>query len=290
MIPSTKVETNKCLKYMDNEVDHMSKFEAIYNRKSVRDYSPKSLSKEELSAIKDKIDDLDPLYKNIDWDILLAEEGKKVQTTFSGLTSKFAKVEAPHYLIGTSETRKGHLVNTGFLLEDLVLYLTDREVGTCWIGAGINEDLLDDIYDLKYDLVIMVAFGDSVEGKSNLRKDPSEAKRKSLDELVINDMEEIQEPWKDILKTVRIAPSAVNSQPWRFFYEDDEIHVYIEKGGMFKKLMGKIGDLDRLNHIDVGIALKHLEIGALYHSKDIRFLDQERKKSGYEYIISARLE
>ncbi|MFW6048473.1 MAG: nitroreductase family protein [Candidatus Natronoplasma sp.] len=267
----------------------MDRFEAIYRRRSVRKYSDERLSSTVLNEIKEKIKNIEPLYKNIDSKIILAEDGEAIQETFSGLKSKIARVDAPHYLIGVSDDEDRYLENMGYMLEDAVLYLTEKGIGTCWLGSGIEHDLLKDLFDYEGNTVILAAFGDSVPDKSNLRKNPESASRKDLDDLMINGYE-VPKEVRNIIDGARMAPSAINSQPWRFFYEDDVIHVYIEKKGMFKKMVRKIGDLDKLNHIDVGIALKHLEIGALNYSKKIRFQDQGRKRKGYEYITSAHLE
>ncbi|MFW5953599.1 MAG: nitroreductase family protein [Candidatus Natronoplasma sp.] len=267
----------------------MDRFEAIYKRRSVRKYSEKKLSSTVLNEIEEKIKNIDKLYKNIDSKIVLAEDGETIQKTFSGLKSKIARVDAPHYLIGVSEDKEGYLENMGFMLEDAVLYLTEKDIGTCWLGSGIEHDQLKDLFDYEGDTVILAAFGDSVPDKNNFRKNPRSASRKDLDDLIIN-KEDVPKKVKEIIDVARMAPSALNGQPWRFFYEDDQIHVYIEKKGMFKKLVRKVGDLEKLNHIDVGIALKHLEIGAQHHSNKIKFIDRGRRRKGYEYITSAQLE
>ncbi len=264
----------------------MSKFEAIFSRKSVRKYSGESLSESELEKIREEIKSNKALHDHIDTNIFLAEDGEKVQETFSGLKSKVASVESPHYLVGTSEKEEGYLVNMGYMLEDLVLFLADRSVGTCWLGSGLNEGLLSEVYDFEGNLVIMVALGDSAEGKSNLRSGPEETKRNSIEELVLNDVEDLPEVWRDVIDAARMAPSAVNSQPWRFYYDDDGIHVFIEKKGLFKNLVRKVADLDKLNRIDAGIALKHLEIAAENFSLDIRFEDMSRERKSHEYVIS----
>ncbi|MEF8874071.1 MAG: nitroreductase family protein [Candidatus Thermoplasmatota archaeon] len=267
----------------------MNRYEAIYRRKSVRKYSLESLPESELERIRRELESTAPLYDHVDSHVFLAEDGEKVQENFSGLKSKVASVESPHYLVGTSEKEEGYLVNMGYMLEDLVLFLADRELGTCWLGSGLNDGLLSEVYDFEHDLVIMVALGDSTEGESNLRSGPEEAKRKPIKELVLNDLEELPETWKDVIDAARMAPSAVNSQPWRFYYDEDgdSLHVFIEKKGLFKGVVRKIADLDKLNRIDVGIALKHLEIAAENFSLDIRFEDMGRKRKGHEYIMSA---
>jgi len=266
---------------------HMDKLEAVYRRKSVRKYSDEKLSSNLLRDIDEKIKDIDKLNQNIDSSIVLAEDGKSIQKTFSGLKSKIARVDAPHYLIGISEEKNGYLENIGYMVEEAVLYLTQNKIGSCWLGAGIEHDLLKDMFDYEYNTVILVSFGLS-KSKNVLRNSPESASRKDIDELIIN--ENLPEDVEQIIEAARIAPSAMNSQPWRFYHENGVIHVYIEKKGMFKKLVRKIGDLGKLNHIDVGIALKHLEISALHGSKNIRFEDQKREMKGYEYITSALLE
>lgn len=264
----------------------MNKFEAIYRRKSVRTYSSGNLSENELIDIRKRIKNLNPLYEDIDKDIILAEEGQRVKNTFPGLKSRLANVEAPHYVLGTSEMKTGYLVNMGFLLEELVLSLTARELGTCWLGVDINEDLLRDVYGFQYNFVIMIALGNSNEKKKNLREDPKKAKRKPAFELVLNDFSELSKDWQKIIDAVRMAPSSINSQPWRFYFDDRCVHLFIKKGGFFKSLLRKVTDLNKLNRIDAGIALKHLEIAAEKYSLDIVFEDLRMEREGMEYIIS----
>ncbi len=265
----------------------MSKFEAIYRRKSVRKYSGEKLPESELERVKDKIGNSEALNDDIDSNIFLAVDGEKVQETFSGLKSKLASVEAPHYLVGTSEEEEGYLVNMGYMLEEVVLFLADRKLGTCWLGAGLNEGFLKEVYDFEDHLVIMVAFGNSAEGKDDLRNGPEEADRDPLKELVLNDPGVLPDVWKKVIYAARMAPSAINSQPWRFHYDEDGIHVFIEEKGLFKSLVSKIADLKKLNRIDAGIALKHLEIAAQNFSLEIQFEDLGRKKKDHEYVMSA---
>lgn len=264
----------------------MNKYEAIYKRRSVRKYSEERLSSDILDEIKEGINYPKKLYQNIDSHMILETDGKKIQNTFSGIKSKVARVDAPHYLIGVSEKRDGYLVNMGYMVEDMVLSLTKKRIGSCWLGAGFDKEVLKNMYDLDGNPVILVAFGDSIPEKDNLRKDPGSASRKDIRDLVLNDKKRIPPDWKDILEAVRMAPSAMNSQPWRFCFEENIIHVYIEKGGRVKQLVKKISDLRRLNRIDAGIALKHLEISAKEHSKNIRFKDLVRKREKQEYVIS----
>ncbi|MCJ7680678.1 MAG: hypothetical protein MUP70_08135, partial [Candidatus Aminicenantes bacterium] len=76
-------------------------------------------------------------------------------------------------------------------------------------------------------------------------------KRKSLDELVSG---EIKVDWMRVaLDAARLAPSAVNRQPWRFKVENNSIAVG----------MDSLKDNYKVSkRLDCGITMLHLEIGA----------------------------
>ena len=61
------------------------------------------------------------------------------------------------------------------------------------------------------------------------------------------------------LKMVRLAPSAVNKQPWRGVIEDEMVHFYLKRSKGF----GKEGKLD-MQMIDMGIALCHFALTAVF--------------------------
>lgn len=85
-------------------------------------------------------------------------------------------------------------------------------------------------------------------------------------------MEQITDKPDPRLEPARLAPSAVNSQPWYFTHEGDTIHVYCSKKG------------SRLN---AGIALAHL-----YVSNEENFCFFRAEAPGvprYDYIGSVRI-
>jgi len=58
---------------------------------------------------------------------------------------------------------------------------------------------------------------------------------------------------KKALEAARLAPSAVNRQPWRFFLGENAIAVSLDK----------VRDTDKISRrLDCGIAMLHLELGA----------------------------
>jgi nitroreductase len=43
-------------------------------------------------------------------------------------------VKAPHYLLLFSENKPGYLLNTGFIFEQIDLFLSSSGIGSCWLG------------------------------------------------------------------------------------------------------------------------------------------------------------
>lgn len=260
----------------------MELFDSIYKRKSIRKFSQEKLTVKTLDEIKAVIDSESRLYSDIGLQVHMVEEGEKVQKIMRGIVGNFGKVLAPHYLVVTSQTKDGYMENAGFVLEGVVLRLTCMGIATCWLGGHVNDDALRSTFEIQKEQasVVLVAFGHPQDKDSLFRKDPDDAKRKKASEFVTGDMDDV---WKKIMDTVRIAPSAANSQPWRFIVDKEAVHVYCAKPANF--LLKHL--LERINKLDVGIALKHIEIAAKQFTKNVEFkklpIEQNVEDS---YIIS----
>ena len=110
----------------------------------------------------------------------------------------------------------------------------------------------------------MLAFGHPKGDR--LRHDLKGFKRKS--------MEQITDKADPRLEPARLAPSAVNSQPWYYTHEgDDTIHVYCSRKG---------------SRLDAGIALAHLCVA---NEETFQFFraDHITGLPGYTYIGSVTL-
>ena len=140
----------------------------------------------------------------------------------------------PQLIAVYSEEKEGWLENVGFLFQQMDLYLQTLGLGVCWLGMGrMNPKTTTSVEGMKF--VIMLAFG--YPKADPLRTDVREFKRKP--------MEEITDKADPRLEPARLAPSAVNSQPWYFIHDGDSIHVYCAKKG---------------SRLDIGIALAHLYV------------------------------
>lgn len=268
----------------------MSLYEAIYNRKSTRNYSKKSLSKDMLQNIKNEISLTDKLFQDSEVSLQI-RSGEEMEDFVSGLIGSYGKIEAPHYIIAfTSEDRK-NLVNLGYVLEKIVLEITRLEVATCWMGSHFDEEELKEEFSTSKGMTpqVLVAFGEPGEGEVALREDPDEAKRKDLSEIILGEIGEVPKDWVEIIDAAKMAPSAMNSQPWRFEVGEGGTHLFIKSGeGIMNKLGETFGNLGEMNRIDAGIALRHVKIAANHFPKGIEFEKVKgMKMKNLSYIISA---
>jgi nitroreductase len=161
-----------------------------------------------------------------------------------------------------SEEKEGYQENIGFLFQQMDLYLQTLGLGVCWLGMGkLNPRTLQQVEGMKF--VIMLAFG--YPKGDQLRHDLKGFKRKPL--------AQITDSVDSRLEPARLAPSAVNSQPWYFTHEGNAIHVHCSQKG---------------SRLDAGIALSHLYVA---NEDTFRFFKAENVPAvtGYRYIGSCEL-
>lgn len=153
-------------------------------------------------------------------------------------------VTAPHYLMFFGNKDDDNVLrNIGIAGETVALNLAERGVGSCWLEDVRIKDTLNGS-----EYIISMAFGMPAEP---LRTNEKETKRKPLEKIASGYTEE----QKEILRYVRLAPSARNLQPWFFKCEENVVHIFIKKG-----MMSKLAASDMLQKIDIGIAIAHFAL------------------------------
>ena len=159
------------------------------------------------------------------------------------------------------------LVGVGYALGRLDLHLQSIGLGTCWLGVGRPktkpaEDGLT--------FAIMMAIGHPKDVP--LRSGAADFRRRTLAE--ISDIPD------ERLEPARLAPSAINGQPWYFTHEGELIHVFCTE-----RRARLLHDLQRM---DIGIALAQLAT-ASPDTFTFRTLPTAPEKKGYAYIGSVTL-
>ena len=236
--------------------------DTIYKRQSIRNYNNKKLSDKCISSIRDFIDNSKVLNPNIKWsyDIVGVKNIKTVMPW-----------KSPYYLIIYSQEKENYYENIGFIFQQVELYLQSNGIGCCWIGMGSPKNYTNKYEDQKF--IITISFGKS---DNDIYRDIDEFNRKRLDE--------ISDKYDERLDVARLAPSAINSQPWYFTHNgDDSYNIYRKKHNLIKRRL-----LEKWNQIDIGIALAHLYIS----NKDtFEFYteDDYKELSGYIYEGSFKI-
>lgn len=241
----------------------MNLAEMINQRKSTRSYTGVPVDAGSIQKIEDFIQSAKPLFS-----------GLKVRAEIIG-SNKVRCIlpwKTPQVVAMFAEKDIDSLVNVGFLYQQLDLYLQSIGLGSCWLGMGrLDPKAVESKDELPF--VMMLAFGNP-KGEYR-RNNLAEFKRKSLDE--ISDKADTR------LEPARLAPSSINSQPWYFVHEGENLHVYCACSGILKKKSPS-----SMNLIDIGIALAHLYVS---NSESFRFFktDEPKQIKNYAYIGSVTL-
>ncbi|ROR28238.1 putative nitroreductase [Mobilisporobacter senegalensis] len=251
----------------------MNLYDAIFVRKSSRNYI--------MEEIEPRI--LDNLMNFIKHVSLLDEHFKVSFKILKNLkdTNELpisTNVKAPYYLVIASEEKEDHLLNVGYVIEQISLYLTTKGIGSCILG--VSKVKRSQIADLEYPVASIMAFGKT---KENIYRESRKARRIS-EEHLCSYKSEIPNSIKSIIKAARLAPSSMNSQPWRFILYDNRIHVFARKDFLSGRL------LKNTREIDIGIMLSHIMLTSeelwldIVVKKQDNIAEKEFKKN--EYITS----
>lgn len=189
---------------------------------------------------------------------------------------------ANYYLTAAYNKSENGLYDLGYLFEKLALHCTDLGLGTVWLGGTFNKGDFATAVNLKDNesLPIVSPIGIESNKKTLIAKmfGVNTNRRKEFSTIFFKGdfntpltYEEAGE-YGEVLENVRLAPSAVNKQPWRIVKEGKNFHIYNE---------AKM----EMNKIDIGIALCHFELSAKEKglAGEFKVLDD---KSSDKYVIS----
>ncbi len=243
-------------------------YETIFKRKSVRKLDLTPLDDATLNKIAGSISELEPMYKDIKVEMKIIPQ-KEISNLFT--------IKAPHYIIVSSENKDGYLTNAGFMLQQMDLLLSSMGIGCCWLGMA--KPAKEIVSGSQLDFVIALAFGMPLEPLH--RQGISDFKRKPISK-ISNCNED-----NKMIASALLAPSGVNSQPWYFEVKENEIHAYCVKSNIIKAVI-----FEKLNKIDMGVAICHIWVTSKYFGKDVNFIfdieAQNNSPKGYYYIATIK--
>ena len=215
-------------------------YDAIYKRASVRSYAG-APDKEQLAR-------LGVLCRKLSW------QGITVRM-FKGPGMKSAIKGTDVYAVVVAK-KSAPMELEGFMGQALVLEATAMGLGACWLGAFFYPDVVSRNVNLQNDEVIhcVIALG-------KVSAPPAfNPKRKELEKLCGMSEAQLAElgAWqKDAVLAARLAPSAMNLQPWKLVADKTSVAV-LEANVLYKKF----APLDR------GICMLHAAVGAQHAGRE----------------------
>ncbi len=268
---------------MNNITEH------IKNRRSVRTYDGRELDKSD-------IEKLTSFAKTI-------ENPYKIPVDFKFMNAKEYGLNCP-VTVGTDLFIGGKIKHTenasvafGYSFEMFVLYAQSIGIGTVWLGGTMNRSAFEEGMELGTDEIMPCASALGYPAvkmslrESMMRKGVKADERLPFEELFFEGSfdtpltKEKAGQWTEALEMVRLAPSAVNKQPWRVVVRDNAVHFYLKRSKGFTRT----STLD-MQMIDMGIALCHFELTAKENNLNIVFEQNDPKlETDAEYIASFRL-
>jgi len=202
------------------------------------------------------------------------------------------------FVAGKIEHSPNSSLAFGYSFESFVLYAQRLGLSTVWLGGTMNRSAFEKAMELAENEIMPCAspIGYAADKMSireaMMRKAIKADERLPFEELCFKgsfsnpltseSAGELALP----LEMVRLAPSAVNKQPWRMLVCDKSVHFYLKRSKGFNYSQ----KLD-MQMIDMGIALCHFALAAHEKGLNTHFLQNDPQLAqDMEYIATYKLE
>jgi hypothetical protein len=195
---------------------------------------------------------------------------------------------ATGYIIGATNPGNKNLEDYGYQMEQIILYATSLQLGTCWLGGSFTRSSFARKINAASDEVIpaVTSIGEMIDleqaRKGLLRRQINADQRLPWKNLFFDGrFDTLLSPqaaglWATPLEMVRLGPSASNKQPWRIVQDGNRWHFYLQrtKGYREGSLNRFLGIVD-IHSLDMGIAMCHFELTARELGLHGHWLSQE---------------
>lgn len=281
----------------------------IQNRKSVREFSDKYVSFEDLDKLKTfYARSASRLLPELETELRLFDlEARSVLEGAAGY--KQFLVGSPQYMVLLSAKSPYAELNAGFIMQDLILKLTDMGLDSCWLTFTDSEYVKTALQiESDLDVVAIAAFGYGVKTTKRLRLnvrsmsnvDISAQRQYFQPKLGLRDLvfldswgnsdgaEEYVGFYDDLLwealYAASLAPSYLNRQPYGFVIRDGRIVLVSKPDSYTPEIDAKL---------NLGVVLLHFSRVAEEWAGSVNWrfekADSLELPEGYEAVASAAL-
>jgi len=141
----------------------------IQNRRSVRAFTDKMIPHALVDELRSYYAAVERLIPSIETELHLFADNVKPALEGAAGYNQFL-VGAPHYLVLLSEKHPLAQLNAGYVMEDLILKLTDMDLDSCWVTFTDSEQIKDVLgIDSHLEVAAIAAFGYGAKTTKRLR-------------------------------------------------------------------------------------------------------------------------
>jgi hypothetical protein len=182
---------------------------------------------------------------------------------FRGIIGSYGRINgALAFIAFIGDMQSPHVQEeVGYTGEGIILEATALGLGTCWVGGFFKSAVVKKLVQLETtEKVLAVTPVGYVPENKTIAEQFMSGFARSHNRLPLSKLTDTASSFYpkwviDSLEAARLAPSAVNRQPWRFAASSNSITVALKTGSL---------DLGTSQRLDCGIAMLHIEVAALY--------------------------
>jgi len=227
-------------------------YEAMFARRSVRKFDGKPLDTKTLAGIQDVLNTAD----------MMKGQEARFEIVRAGAVRG---MKAPYYALAYCRADACAYANVGYALSKCDLFLQSRGLGSVFLGMAKPAKRSENF-------CVMLAFGNS---GAPFRAGEGDFNRLPLAEISGED--------NPVAHAVRVAPSAMNSQPWKLAFGDRLVTV-----GYFGRGLKRVLLKNKLNIVDVGIACRHAVVALQNDGKEILAVTPKEIDKDFKVEIAYR--
>lgn len=249
--------------------------EVIQNRFSCRSYTDEPIEGEKQNQLNNYLSQLTtgPLGTSLRFELIAAstQDGQELH----GLGT-YGYIRNPKgFLIGTMCPGQKNMEDFGYRLEQAILFATDLDLGSCWLGGTFTRSnftrKISASRDERIPAVVSLGYipDEDQARQTGLRRRIGAHNRLPWEALFFAGrfgsalVPEHAGRYTVPLEMVRLGPSASNKQPWRIVQEGHAFHFFLQRTkGYRESLLQKLLQVEDLQRVDLGIAMCHFELTA----------------------------
>lgn len=209
----------------------MDILQAMRERRSVRSFNGKPLSRETVDNLKKAVEESYTLFSG---NVTIRLKSFDLKGDFKPSTYGVIKGASEFFLLGIRDDEDSAL-SAGFRFEQVVLQATALGLGTCWIAATFKGSQFDSGEKWPDGESLRIICPVGVPERQRLLEKLTRAalgsqNRKPFSSLFFED--DFKHPlnpdnkFAESLQMLRIAPSSTNSQPWRALVSGEKVLFY----------------------------------------------------------------